>query len=98
MREPVASRPRPKSKDQRTFLRSVLNCFPSLFEHLAVPDKAGARIRGQLEVLRQLEAVRGTGFLTERTEHAARSIKNKFIQNFFAARLAGDHHLNVHRD
>src|SRR6266850_373042 len=77
-------------------LRLVFNCFPALLEHLAVPDKARARVGGQLEILRQLETVSRTGLLTERAEHAARSIENEFVQHFFAARLAGHHYLNVH--
>src|ERR1700687_5640663 len=74
----------------------VLHGFAALLEHLALPNKAGERVGGQLEILRQLETVSRTCLLTERAEHATRSIENEFVQHFLAARLARHHHLNVH--
>src|SRR3954464_9901220 len=70
----------------------------SLLEHFAVPDKSRARVRRQLKVLRQLKTVSRTCFLTESAEHAARSIEDKLVQNFFAARFAGNHSFDVHRN
>src|SRR5881397_2108361 len=76
----------------------VFHCLASLLEHLAVPDETRARIGRQLEILRQLKTVSWTSFLAERAEHATRSIEDEFVENFFATRFAGDHHLDVHRN
>src|SRR6266404_4939104 len=75
----------------------VLDRLASLLEHLAVPNEAGARIGCQLKVLSQFQARSRAGLLAERTEHAARSVKDKFVEHFFLARLAGDDDLDVHR-
>ena len=82
------------------FLKSalVLNGFPPLLEHLSVPDEAGAGVSGQLEILRQLQAISRTCFLTEGAEHTARRVEDELIENFFAARLARNYNLNVHRN
>src|SRR6266699_3301773 len=80
------------------FLPFVLNRFPALLEHLAVPDESRARISRQLKVLRQLQAVSRASFLAERAEHATRSVKDKLVENFLAARLAGDDDFDVHRN
>src|SRR5215813_11320618 len=60
----------PKIKDQELSC-FVFYCLPTLFQHLAVPDKAGARIGGELEILRQLQTISWTRFLAERAEHAS---------------------------
>ena len=77
-------------------LRFVLHRLASLLEHLAVPDKAGARIGGQLKVLGQLETISWAGLLTESAEHAARRIEDELVENFFAPRLAGHDDLDIH--
>src|SRR6267143_1853995 len=74
----------------------VLNRFSALLKHLAVPDKAGARIGGQLKVLGQLETISWAGLLTKSAEHAARCIEDELVENFFAARFAGHHDFDVH--
>src|SRR6266404_1120642 len=80
----------------RQCLAFVLHRLASLLEHFAVPDKAGARIGGQLKVLRQLEAVRRAGLLTEGAEHTTRRIENELVENFLAARLARHDDFDVH--
>src|SRR5205809_762592 len=89
---------RTKYKVRRTkhWLTLVFHSLSPLFEHLSIPDKPSARISRQLEILRQFQTISGTRFLAQRAEHATRSIKDKFIQNFFAARFAGDDDLHVH--
>src|SRR6185436_8732305 len=79
-------------------LACVLNRLSSLLEHLAVPNEAGARVSGEFEVLRQFQTRSRTRFLTKRTEHASRSVEDKLVQHFLAARLAGHHDLDVHRN
>src|SRR5204863_7340627 len=80
------------------YLRFVFNRFPALFEHFPVPDKSGARIGRQFEILRQFQTISRTCFLAERTEHASRSVENEFVEDFLAARLAGDDDLDVQRN
>src|SRR5712691_2277623 len=77
-------------------LRLVLYGLASLLEHLAVPDESRARISCQLKVLRQLQAVSRASFLAQRAEHATRSVEDKLVENFLAARLAGDDDFDVH--
>src|SRR5439155_5521908 len=79
-------------------LTLVLHRLAPLFEHLAIPDESGARVRCQLEVLRQLKAIRRTSFLTQSAKHAARSIEDELVENFFAARLTCNDNFDVHRD
>jgi len=79
-------------------LARVLNRFPTLLEHLAIPDEARARVGGQFEVLCQLQTRRRTRFLAQSAEHAPRSVEDKFVEHFLAARLSGDDDLDVHRN
>src|SRR6266566_3655789 len=67
-----------KTKTQNRTSRFVLNCFPSLLQHLAVPHESCARVGCQLEILRQLQAISRTCFLTQRAEHAARRVDDDF--------------------
>src|SRR6266446_965623 len=85
-----------RSKREPNRLRLVLNRFSSLLQHLAVPDKAGARIGGQLKVLSQFETISWAGLLTESAEHAARRIEDELVENFLAARLPGHDDFHVH--
>src|SRR5256884_1010346 len=85
-----------KTKTQNRTSRFVLNCFPSLFEHLAVPHESGARVGCQLEILRQLQAISRTCLLTQRAEHAPRSVKDEFVEHLFAPRFAGDDDFDIH--
>src|SRR6266540_3529785 len=86
------------TKTQNRTSRLVLNRLSSLFEHLAIPNETRARVRRQLEVLRQLQAISWTCFLTQRAEHAARRIENEFVEHLFAPRLAGDDDFDIHRN
>src|SRR6267143_3807467 len=79
-------------------LRFVFHSLASLLKHLAVPDEARARISCQLKVLGQLQAVSRASFLAQRAEHATRSVEDKLVENFLAARLAGDDDFDVHRN
>src|SRR6185295_20211911 len=72
----------------------VLDSFPALFKHLAIPNKACTRIGGQFEVLRQLQARGRAGFLAERAKHAARCVEDKLVQHFLFTRFAGDDDLH----
>lgn len=54
---------------------------------MPIPDRALARIRGHLEVLRELEAVGRAGVLAEPAEHAARSVVCEVGQHFSAGRV-----------
>src|SRR5437870_10467935 len=81
---------------ENNLLRLVLYSFPSLFQHFAVPYKTGARIGCQLEILRQLETVSRTSLLAQSAEHATRSIKDKLVEDFLAARLAGHDNFDIH--
>src|SRR5258706_14649948 len=85
-----------RSKRKPNRLSFVLNCLPALLQHLAVPDKAGARIGGQLKVLSQFETISWAGLLTESAEHAARRIEDELVENFLAARLPGHADFHVH--
>src|SRR5258705_5722522 len=75
----------------------VLYRLASLFEHLAIPNKACARIGGQFEVLRQLQTRCRAGFLAECAKHATRGVEDKLVQHFLFAWLAGDDDLHIHR-
>ena len=46
----------------------------AFFQAMPVPDRALARIRSHLEILRELEAIGRAGILAKPAEHAARSI------------------------
>src|SRR2546425_4460292 len=87
-----------KTKTQNRTSRFVLNCLAPLFEHLAIPDETRARVRRQLEVLRQLQAIRRTCFLTQGAEHAPRRIEDEFVEHLLAPRLAGDYDFDIHRN
>src|SRR5205085_1633590 len=76
----------------------VLDRLAPLFQHLAIPDEAGARVGGEFKVLRQLKTCRRASLLTERAEHAARGVEDKLVEYLLLAPLAGDHDLYVHRD
>src|SRR5205814_10715819 len=52
-----------------------------LLKHLAVPDEAGARVRGEFELLRQFEARRRARLLAERAEHAARGVEDELVRS-----------------
>src|SRR2546426_2240880 len=64
----------------------ILRRLRALLQHLAVPDSAFAGVVGQLEVLGQLQRVRGTGVLAQSAEHAAAQVVSK-IGEFLAAGL-----------
>src|SRR5438552_13368526 len=87
-----------KTSTQNRTSRFVFHCLAALLEHLAVPHESGARVRCQLEILRQLQAISRTCFLTQRAEHAARRIEDKFVKNLLAPRLAGDDDFDIHRN
>src|SRR4051794_31688835 len=76
----------------------IFDGFPPLFEHLAVPDKACARVSCQLKFLCQFQARGRASLLAERAEHTARGIEDEFIEHLLAARLARNRNLYVHRD
>ena len=52
-------------------LTLVLHRLAPLFEHLAIPDESGARVRCQLEVLSQLKAIRREIHRLKRMIHRA---------------------------
>src|SRR5690348_5922600 len=76
----------------------IFDSLAPLLKHLSIPDEACARVGRQLELLRQLKARGRASFLTQSAEHAARGVEDKFVQHFFAARLARDRNLDVHRE
>src|SRR5215218_2491627 len=84
--------------DKNIVLSFELARLAPLLKHLAVPDEAGARVGGELELLRQLQAGRGARLLAERAEHAARGVEDELVEHLLLARLAADRHLDVHRD
>ena len=49
---------------------------------MAVPDCAFARVGGHLEILREFQAIGGTGILTKPAEHAAGGVVGKCRQDF----------------
>ena len=68
---------------QIVFSTFVLNFLPALLKHLAIPNETSSRIGSEFKILRQLKTICRTGFLTERAEHASRSVEDKFVENFF---------------
>src|ERR1044072_1467130 len=74
--------------DKTIVLSFELPRLAPLLKHLAVPDEAGARVGGELELLRQLKAGRGASLLTERAEHAARGVEDELVEHLLLARLA----------
>src|SRR5262249_61448129 len=71
-------------------LTGVLHRFPTLLQHLAIPDKASAGVGSQFKILRQLQTRGRTGLLAQRAEHATRSVEDEFIEHLLLARLAGN--------
>src|SRR5919206_3053120 len=84
--------------DKTIVLSFKLARLAPLLKHLAVPDEAGARVGRQFELLRQFKAGRRASLLAERAEHTARGVEDELVEDLLLARLAGDHHLDVHRD
>src|SRR2546423_14781139 len=76
----------------------VFNRLAPLLEHPAIPNESRARVGCQLKILRQLEAISGTRFLAQRAKHAARSVKDEFIENFLATGFARNNDFHVHRN
>src|SRR5437016_10824804 len=87
-----------KTSTQNRTSRFVFHCLAALLEHLAVPHESCARVGCQLEILRQLQAISRTCFLTQRAEHAARRVEDEFVEHLFAPRFAGDDDFDIHRN
>jgi len=49
---------------------------------MAVPNGSFPGVGGHLEILREFQAIRGTGVLTKTAKHAARRIVSKCGQDF----------------